>query len=287
MGLPSPTPATIPNRQREFAFTEHHFRRIRETVYQYCGINLLDSKQDMVYSRLTRRLRATRHTSFDSYLDLALNDAQEFTELVNALTTNLTAFFRESHHFAYLARELVPQWLKRSKRHPIRIWSAGCSTGEEPYSIAITLTEHAPPEHIRQFTILATDVDHNVIQRAATGIYSLDRVAELDHRQRKCCFRRGRGQHEGKVKVVAPIRQLIEFQPLNLLAPWPFNQPFDLIFCRNVVIYFDKPTQQKLFTRIADQLVDGGHLFLGHSESLYQVSDRFEPLGQTIYRKRG
>ncbi len=272
-------------REREFAFNDGHFLQIRQSVYDYCGINLVDSKRDMVYSRLVRRLRATGIPTFDEYLDLALHDKVEFTELINAITTNLTAFFREAHHFEFLVREIVPAFLQRPASERLKIWSAGCSTGEEPYSIAIALAEQLPVQRRRQVSILATDVDHNVINKARAGVYPDDRVAQLDAGRIKAWFKRGRGANEGKVRIADALREMIQFRTLNLLSPWPMRGPVDVIFCRNVVIYFDKTTQRQLFSRMAALLVSRGYLFLGHSESLYQVSDRFESLGRTIYRR--
>ncbi len=272
-------------RVREFAFSDQHFKRIRHTVYDYCGINLVDSKRDMVYSRLARRIRAAGLHDFDTYLDYALNDPDAFTDLVNAITTNLTAFFREPHHFQFLAATILPASQAILKNRPLRIWSAGCSTGEEPYSIAITLAEHLNSQQLRRVELLATDVDHNVIAQAAAGVYPLERVATVEQNYLKRWFQRGKGRNEGKVRVAPKLRGLVQFDTLNLLAEWPFREPLDIVFCRNVVIYFDKPTQKKLFTRIAAALGSRGYLVLGHSESLYQVSDRFEPLGKTIYRK--
>lgn len=274
--------------EREFDFTDADFERVRGMVYQHAGIQLSDVKRDLVYSRLARRVRALNFREFDAYLDHVETGADgEFTEFLNAITTNLTSFFRERHHFDALRKTMLPQLMAaRAQSRRLRIWSAGCSTGEEPYSIAMTLRDVVPDGKGWDARILATDLDTNVLAHAREGIYNADRMGQLPESTVRRWFRRGRGEHTSKVRVAPELQQLITFNQLNLMEPWPMRGRFDVIFCRNVVIYFDKITQAKLFERFADMLSDDGFLIVGHSETLYRVTERFELMGQTIYRKR-
>lgn len=272
---------------REFVFSDDQFERLRTFVLSHTGIALSEAKKDMVYGRLSKRIRKQFEGSFEAFcaaIEQGDGDEQEF--LINAITTNLTAFFREQHHFDYLKQRLIPELkLKNAGSRKIRIWSAGCSTGEEPYSIAITLAEDQGLADW-DIKILATDLDANVLAHGETGIYSAERIDGLSESRRRRWFQRGRGDNAGLVRVKPDLRQMVTFKRLNLLHDWPMQQPFDLIFCRNVVIYFDKTTQASLFDRYARLLVDEGHLFIGHSESLYNVTTRFTSLGHTIYRRR-
>lgn len=272
---------------REFSFTDKHFSRIRKFVTAHTGIVLTDAKKDMVYSRLSKRIRKHFDGSFDAFcqaVDDGVKEEQEF--LINAITTNLTAFFRENHHFEFLRDKLIPELLRQKQQsRKIRIWSAGCSTGEEPYSLAMTLAEVIPKIANWDVKILATDLDANVVQHAQEGVYTRERISGLEQTRQKRWFRLGKGDNAGMVKVKPELQELIVFKRLNLLHDWPMNGPFDVIFCRNVVIYFDKRTQSQLFERYANILTPGGHLFIGHSESLYKVSERFAALGHTVYRQ--
>lgn len=284
---PATTADSAENNDREFEYTDSDFQRVCRMIYNNVGIRLTESKRDLVYSRLARRLRQLNVDSFRAYLDRVEADPDcEFTDFVNAITTNLTSFFRESHHFDALRDKVLPKLMKaRDATRRLRIWSAGCSTGEEPYSLAMTVAEtvsQAPGWDVR---ILATDLDTNVLQHARAGIYAEDRIKQLPDAVVNKWFRRGVGANEGKIKVVPELQRIITFNQLNLMESWPMRGPMDIIFCRNVVIYFDKPTQTKLFERYADILSDDGYLFIGHSETLYRVTDRFELIGQTIYRK--
>ena len=272
----------------EFEFSDQDFQRVRRIINQVAGISLADSKRELVYSRLARRLRQRQLQRFGDYCDLLEtgDDEAELREFVNALTTNLTSFFREPHHFEYLGAELLPALVRaRSFGHRrIRIWSAGCSTGEEPYSIAMVIRETLPAVGW-DVKILATDLDSNVLATAERGVYEWNRVKDLPETRLRRWFQKGRNAQAGWVRAAPALRDLITFRQLNLMDDWPMRGPFDLIFCRNVVIYFDKPTQRVLFERFADLLIEQGHLFVGHSESLFKVTERFAPLGKTIYRK--
>uniref|UniRef100_Q31HM0 Chemotaxis protein methyltransferase n=1 Tax=Hydrogenovibrio crunogenus (strain DSM 25203 / XCL-2) TaxID=317025 RepID=Q31HM0_HYDCU len=271
--------------EREFDFTEQDFTRVKTLVYDFAGIDLNDSKKNLVYNRLAKRIRFLELNSFKQYLSFVEEQGEsEFVHLINAITTNLTFFFREDHHFEYLAHTVIPSILERNKSSKkIRIWSAGCSTGEEPYSLAIVLKETVPAGWDAR--VLATDLDTNVVETGRTGVYKMDRLKGVSDARKKRWFLKGSGSMEGNVRVKPELQQIIDFGQINLMNEWPIKEAIDVIFCRNVVIYFDKETQARLFDRYANLLPDNGHLFIGHSESLYKVCDRFELLGQTIYKK--
>jgi chemotaxis protein methyltransferase CheR len=276
---------TMSEKEREFPFTKVHFETIRSLIYQQAGINLSDSKLDMVYSRLVRRLRVHRLLDFDSYLHLLAQESNgEMVHFINALTTNLTAFFREQHHFDYLTATVFPHLEQLGERR-IRIWSAGCSTGEESYSIAMTAADYFQNKHGWDIKIYATDLDTNVVRTGQQGIYAEDRVKDLDPASLKRYFYKGKGNNSGMVRVKPQLQQMIEFHPLNLLEQWPFRELFDVVFCRNVVIYFNKDTQKVLFKRFADIMNTSAYLFIGHSESMHNVSNDFRLVGQTIHEK--
>ena len=277
--------ATTSVYERDFNFSEKDFKYIRNLIMDHTGIVLADHKVDMVYGRLTRRLRELNLESFDSYLSTLDNDEQELVHFVNALTTNLTAFFREPHHFEFLASKLLPKILKNKASKRLRIWSAGCSSGEEPYTIAMTVRSIIPENSGWDVKILATDLDTNMVEKGSKGIYTEERVTGLSSQNMKKWVKKGKGDTASMVKMDDRLREMITFKQLNLMHEWPMKGPFDLIFCRNVVIYFNKETQGILFDRYADMLVNDGHLFIGHSESMYKICDRFKLLGQTIYMR--
>jgi chemotaxis protein methyltransferase CheR len=274
-------------RVREFAFGNEDFEALRKLVKELTGINLTDQKRELVYGRLARRLRALRLRSFVEYRELLASDGgKEIGELCNAITTNLTSFFRESHHFEYL-REHVLQ-ARAAERHAsrrIRIWSAGCSTGEEPYSLAMTILESLPELRSWDIKILATDLDSDVLARAQRGIYTADRVKNLGPQRLGRFFVERRGRDGPCYEVIPELMSLITFKQLNLMHHLPMKGPLDVIFCRNVVIYFDKDTQRELFARVAHLQRHGNLLFLGHSESLFKVSESYSPIGKTIYKR--
>lgn len=268
---------------REFPMTDIDFQRIKKVAYQITGITLSDHKKNMIYSRLARRLRQLKFAIFSEYCDLIEQKcSSELTEFTNAITTNLTSFFRENHHFEFLEKELIPELIKKnasSKR--IRIWSAGCSTGEEPYSIAMACSTFKQLS-VWDVKILATDLDSNVVKKAKSGIYASEKADGIPEQYRQLLH-----YENGKdtVQVKSKVQKLVTFKQLNLLHDWPMKGPFDVIFCRNVVIYFDNDTQRKLFDRYADMLKENGKLFIGHSENLHNVSMRYKSLGRTIYER--
>ncbi|MBK7646651.1 MAG: chemotaxis protein CheR [Betaproteobacteria bacterium] len=265
---------------REFSFSATDFERVRTLIYQHAGISLSPVKQDMVYSRLARRLRATGMQSFSEYLNALEKDGgDEWERFVNSLTTNLTSFFREPHHFPIFAEHLRKIGTKR----PVRIWCSAASTGEEPYSIAITVAETfgTNTSHV---SIMASDLDTNVLASAQKGIYPIERVEKLSPERLRKFFLRGTGGQEGFVSVRPELKQMIQFQRINLLdANYSVKGPLDIIFCRNVMIYFDKPTQYKILSRFAPMMQPDGLMLAGHSESFLHAADLFKSLGKTVY----
>lgn len=268
-----------PDNAKVFDFSSRDFARVRSLIYSKAGISLGEGKQEMVYSRLARRLRAKGIVSFSVYLDRLESgqDDDEWEAFINALTTNLTAFYREAHHFPLLAEHM------KQVKSPLTIWCSASSTGEEPYSIAMTACEAfgtlTPP-----VSIVATDIDTNVLETAASGVYTIDRIDKIEQDRVKRFFLRGKGDRLGLVRVRPELRALVTFKPLNLLAPvWPVSGPFDVVFCRNVMIYFDRSTQGEILSRFAPLMKPDGLLFAGHSENFMHVTDVFKLRGKTVY----
>ena len=272
--------------EQEFEFTDSEFKRLRELVHSLTGIALSEAKRELVYGRLARRLRKLRLTSFTEYCRLVESDeSAELQELTNAITTNLTSFFREDYHFKQLGAEVLAQIeSKRLGKRRIRLWSAGCSTGEEPYSLAIVMREALAHLAGWDIKLLATDIDSKVVATATEGVYAADRFKGVAPERLRNWFQQVAGQ-PGHFAASAELKSLITFKQLNLLDPWPMKGPFDVIFCRNVVIYFDKATQRGLFDRLADLQEPGGWLFIGHSENLLNVTRRYKLVGRTVYRR--
>ncbi len=277
--------ADADNPSREFDFTEADFERIRKLIYQHAGISLAPVKQNMVYSRLTRRLRARNYPNFAIYLaELERGNPAEMEVFVNALTTNLTSFFREAHHFDILCEHLQKIGGQASTANPLRIWCSAASTGEEPYTLAITACEAfgtlTPP-----VAIIASDIDTNVLETARRGIYPMDRVEKLSSERLRSFFLKGSGAQTGQTRVRPELQKLVNFTRVNLLDErWPnVPGPLDVIFCRNVMIYFDKETQYRILKKFAPLLRDHGLLFAGHSESFMHAADLFHSLGRTVY----
>jgi chemotaxis protein methyltransferase CheR len=278
----------VKEKTREFTFTDADFEFLRNIIYKEVGIVLAEHKRNMLYSRLSRRLRALKLQSFHQYCDYVnQNLAEELGELVNAVTTNLTSFFRESHHFDYLKDTVLPQITADDAREDkiLRIWSAGCSAGAEPYSIAMVVAQFLEAHPAWRAKILATDIDTNMLRRGRAGVYRLEDMKTIPsayHHYIDVEKKKG----EERITMKDTIKKLITFNPLNLLdSAWPMSHPFDIIFCRNVVIYFDKPTQKTLFAHYEQHMKPQSWLFIGHSESLNNVSDSFESLGKTVYKR--
>jgi chemotaxis protein methyltransferase CheR len=270
---------------REYELSDDDFQRIRRLVRERLGIALAPSKRELVYGRLSRRLRALKLRDFSAYLQrIESGEDEELQHFCNAITTHLTSFFRERHHFDFLAQQLLPA-LERSERgtRRMRLWSAGCSTGEEPYSIAIVLLEHMRYLRNWDIRILATDIDTSVLSHARGGRYSMERLEKMESERLQRWFdRTPDGQH---FVVRDELKRLITFKALNLMDEWPMKGPMDVIFCRNVVIYFDRETQRRMVTRMAALQRPDDHLILGHSESLLQVSKQYRLVGDTIHRR--
>ena len=265
---------------REFTYSQADFEKVRSAIYRKAGINLSDTKKQLVYSRLARRIRALKLNDFASYLAYLEANETEQEEFVNALTTNLTAFFREPHHFEILAD--YAHQLKNLQR-PLRIWCAAASTGEEPYSIAMTMAEvfgsYEPPVEI-----IASDIDSKVLREASAGIYNLSRLESVSYERKQQFFQRGTGPNRGQVRINPVLKKCIEYRQLNLLDPnWSVKAPFDVIFCRNVMIYFDKQTQLKLLERMVRLLTPTGLYIAGHSESFNQASHLVKLVAKTTY----
>lgn len=276
--------ASLPVEQnsREYAFSVRDFECVKKMIYARAGIALAENRQEMVYTRLSRRLRATESKGFSEYLErLESNDQDaEWESFVNALTTNLTSFFREAHHFPILAEHVR----KRQPGHTVKLWCSASSTGEEPYSMAMTMVETfdslRPPVRI-----LATDIDTEVLAAAREGVYSLDRLESMSTERIRKFFLRGKNGTSGYARVRQELRDLVTFRPFNLLNPrWPMHGPFDAIFCRNVMIYFDKPTQYRILQKFVPLLDRDGLLFMGHSEVFQHASDLIRLIDRTVYK---
>ena len=267
---------------REFAWTDSDFDRVQEMIYKRAGISLHDGKHAMVYSRLSRRLRETGYQSFREYLSwLDSTDSAEWQEFVNALTTNLTSFFREQHHFEIFANLLK----SKPESTPWRVWCSASSTGEEPYSIVMTALETLGPR--ANFSLSASDIDSKVLASAAQGVYRMDGLKGIDSSRMQRFFLRGKGSNDGFTRVKPELRAKIEFLMVNLIRDdWPFREPFDAVFCRNVMIYFDAPTQRRVLERIHRVMKPGALLFVGHAENFSDSRDLFVLKGKTVYERR-
>jgi len=267
---------------REFSWTQADFSRVQALIYQRAGISLHDGKHAMVYSRLSRRLRDTGHQNFRDYLTwLESHDGPEWQEFVNALTTNLTSFFREQHHFEILAEHLK----SRPLNTPWRVWCNAASTGEEPYSIIMTALDALGPQ--ANFKLWASDIDSKVLATAARAVYRQDSIKGVDMARLQRFFLRGKGGNEGFLRVKPELQRMVEFLSVNLIRDdWPFREPFDIVFCRNVMIYFDAPTQRSVLERIHRVMKPGGLLFVGHSENFNESRDLFVLRGKTVYERR-
>ena len=263
----------------DFLLTDNDFAKIRELIHQRAGIALGAQKRQMVYSRLARRLRDLGFREFSAYLKYLEADprSDEWQSFTNALTTNLTAFFREAHHFPVLAEHVkkCPQ--------PVTVWCSAASTGEEPYSIAMTLIE-ALGSRAGTASVVASDIDTQVLAKAVAGVFTMEQVSKLSPERLKRFFLKGSGAHAGKVRIRPEVAAMVQFSQLNLLDPkWALKGPFDAIFCRNVMIYIDKPTQGKILQRFAPLIKPHGLLFAGHSENFSFANQIFRLRGQTVY----
>lgn len=279
-------PAAAPT--REFAFSEADFQTLKKLAYDYAGIALSESKQNLIYSRLSRRLRVLKLESFHAYCDYLAETQSEVENFINSISTNHTKFFREMHHFEHFRAHVAAPFGQAVARKPggrLRVWSAGCSTGEEPYTIAAVLKREIRDFVGNDVRILATDIDTEVIRKAALGEYPAASFEEVP-KEYQALFPRQRASGSGEKAVIEEdLRSLIVFRRLNLMDDWPFRGLFDAIFCRNVMIYFDGPTKANLVDRFTDLLRVGSWLYIGHSESLLGSHPRLKLAGRTIYRR--
>jgi len=267
--------------EREFEFTAANFDSLRKQAHSYSGINFTDDKFEMFYARLAKRLRKLGLKSFSQYVKRVKQDKAEFSEFVNAVTTNITSFEREPHHFKYLKEQL-----QKHSRSSLSIWSAGCSTGQEPYSILINILDQRKQRRL-QVNVLATDLDTDVLATAQAGIYKLSDVDAYSLGVKKQFFHKGIGPKEGFCLVKPEVRQHVEFKQLNLFYPWKLDRKFDFIFCRNVLIYFEQKKKLEIIGRFADNLAPSGILFLGHSELIPREDPRWRNIGTNMYQLSG
>lgn len=279
--LPADMGSMAGQQGREFEWSDADFSRVQSLIYKRAGISLHDGKHAMVYSRLSRRLRDTGFQSFREYLSwLESTEGPEWQEFVNALTTNLTSFFREQHHF-----EAFSELLKSKASGPWRVWCSAASTGEEPYSIVMTALDALGTRP--NFTLKASDIDSKVLATASKGVYRLDGMKGVDTARMQRYFMRGTGANSGMVRVQSELQKYVEFLIVNLIRDdWPFKEPFDVVFCRNVMIYFDAATQRKVLERIHRVMKPGGTLFVGHAENFTDSRDLFVLKGKTVYERR-
>jgi chemotaxis protein methyltransferase CheR len=285
--LPSKEPAGA-DAIREFAFSDMDFRSLAQLAYEHAGIVLPDAKRNLVYGRLSRRLRALQLTTFRDYREYLASHESELQSFINSLSTNHTKFFRESHHFDHLRSHLAAPFTRAASKagvHRLRIWSAGCSSGEEPYTIAMVLKREIHDIERHDVRVLATDIDTDVLAKAARGAYPATAVDEMPAGYRSFFQEKADDETENQVFMDAAVQKLITYRQLNLLGPWPFKGLFDAIFCRNVMIYFDGPTKSALVERFTQQVKPGGWLYIGHSESLIGSHSGLELVGRTIYRR--
>lgn len=267
--------------------SEKLFLNFRQIIYQESGINCTDIKKALMQARIMKRIRELKLEDYEDYYNyLNENYDSEKIHLINCITTNKTDFFREPAHFTFLSEKVIPGYASE-KRKEIRIWSAGCSTGEEPYSIAITVIDACGRGYTPNIKILATDIDTEVLKKAQQGIFKEEVIDDIDIETLKKYFYRGRGENQGFFKIKEPVRKLISFRRLNLLGHgFPMKKKFDIIFCRNVIIYFDKDSQKRLFDNFHRYLNDDGYLFVGHSETLTGITDKFNFMRNTVYTKK-
>jgi chemotaxis protein methyltransferase CheR len=275
---------------REFKYTDSDYYRLSKLAHKHAGINFMEAKRELVYGRLQKRVRLHKMKSFKQYCDYleADDSSDEMKHFINAITTNVTSFFRECHHFEFLQNTILPEILHENKnavKHTLRVWSAGCSSGKEPYSIAMVLRESIPDIDSWDARILATDLDSEILSVAKQGVYPVDQLDGVSPERRKRWFKRGQGANANTVRVDAAVRDLVHFKQLNLINHWPIKGLFDCVFYRNVAIYFSRESQIQIVDRIANHIKSDGYLIVGHSESLFGVSKRFESIGHTIYRK--
>lgn len=269
-----------------YNLSDEDFYKLRDIIYNEAGIKLGDVKKILMQSRLIKRLRELKLDDFSEYHNYLINNYEvEKINFINAITTNKTDFFRENDHFEFMKNSVLPEFEKK-RENELRIWSAGCSTGEEPYTIAITLFEYFQGRPAPEFLILATDIDTQVLGKAQEGSYTAEHLADVDSKYLKNYFLRYSSDKGDFYRVKDQLKKVVYFRRLNLLQDeYPMKKKFDIIFCRNVIIYFDRETQKKLFDKYHKYLKDDGYLLIGHSENITSITDKFTLAGRTIYKK--
>jgi len=284
----APPAAAAPGSGFGVQINDAQYKKLAQLVYRLCGINLGSGKKELLRARLAKRLRATSSSDVRQYIQHLESDGtgSELVCFLDCITTNKTDFFREPQHFDFLARELLPQCHKLCQgREPLRVWSAASSTGEEPYTLAMVLMENRQHWRDRGIWLMASDLSTQVLDHGRQGVYAADRAATIPRPLLVKYFQRGQRRWTGYVRVRKGLRDMVEFRRLNLMDPFKFSDPLHIVFCRNVMIYFDKPTQEKLVQKFFDVLVPGGYLFVGHSESLTGIEHRFKFVRPAVYRK--
>ncbi len=283
------TPSSGSTATRTTGLSDKEFARFGEFIYQQVGIKLPPIKKTMVEARLQKRIRLLGMSDHKQYLEFLFSQeglTKELTNLIDAVTTNTTDFFREPQHFAFLVQQLLPAWFANQGRSRIlRLWSAGCSTGMEPYTLAMVMSEYAEQNQGFHFNILATDISTQALQTAIMGIYDLDRVQPVPELMKRKYLLRSKERSRRQVRIVPELRRRVDFGRLNFMEDFTFENPMDIIFCRNVVIYFDRPTQLQLFNKFCQVLDKGGHLFIGHSESIAGMDLPLRQVIPTVYQR--
>lgn len=264
------------------------FARFSEFIHTECGIKMPPSKKTMLEARLQKRLRALALADYAQYCAFFFSKegmATELPHLLDVVTTNTTDFFREPNHFELLSRNVLPRWLNRNQGRELAVWSAGCSTGEEPYTLAIALSEFQQQQPEFRFSILATDISTRVLEHATRAVYAEDKLEKVPAHMHRLYFLRSKDRSKRLVRVAPEIRRLVSFQRLNFMEDFSFKNKMDIIFCRNVMIYFDRPTQERLLGKFCTHLRQGGHIFIGHSESLTGMQLPIRQLAPTVYER--
>ena len=273
---------------KKISLSDAEFDKLRDLVYKISGISLANTKKELVVSRFSKRVKALKLNSFSEYHDLLVSPGgfSEVQNFINSITTNKTDFFREPHHFDFIASSFVPQ-VVASNRPVVRIWSAACSTGEEPYTIAMVMSKYLVEPYGIPVKILATDIDTSVLKTAARGVYDSQAISPVPEAYLKKYFLKGKDDSFGLFKIKDEIRKMVTFKQLNFVAAeYPITSTFDIIFCRNVIIYFSSETKKLVISRLFRYLNEGGYIMMGHSETLFNMIDGLVYLKNTIYQKR-
>jgi len=272
---------------KKIALNEDEFDKLRNLVFKVSGISLADTKRELVISRFSRRVKSLKLNSFSDYYNLLVSPSgfSEVQNFINSITTNKTDFFREAHHFDFIISNFIPEILAKGKK-PVRIWSAACSTGEEPYTIAMVMHKHLVEPYAVPVKIFATDIDTNALKTGAAGVYDSQVISPIPEHYLKRYFLRGKENNAGLYKIKNEIREMVTFKKLNFIADeYPISNTFDIVFCRNVIIYFNSETKKAVVSKILRFVNEGGYLMMGHSETLFNLIEGLTYLKNTIYQK--